>query len=183
MLEVFFDRMDIAAVMKIGKLNTRLRYLVESYASRTWDFVKFIETYIQRASRFLALLDGTTALVHGEAVLRFFVRCQADTCPLHVCTDLSKIYHIQRLLEDDGFGLISPDPTRPLHHSIRSIVHRSHHEDIGTWSLAGDRSSIFRPHKGYKFVYVKGAGPSIRTVVVRLVRNEPYRHILNAGIS
>jgi hypothetical protein len=182
-LEAFLDRMDITELLTIGKLNTRIHYLVESYASKTWDFVRFIETYIQRASRFLALLDGTTALVHGEAVLRFLMRCQAAVCPLYVCADISKIYHIQRLLEDDGFDLISPDPARPLHHSIRNLVHRSHHEDVGTWSLSGDRSSHVRPHKGYKFVYLKGIGPAVRTVVIRLVRNEPYRHALNAGIS
>ncbi|KAF6744356.1 hypothetical protein DFP72DRAFT_1078731 [Ephemerocybe angulata] len=87
----------------LGKLNSRLRFWYYGYARRIWDFELFVRLYVPRAATLLALLDGSNAMIYGEAVLRFLLRCPSAMTPLDICTTLSKCHQLNRLLEDDGF--------------------------------------------------------------------------------
>ncbi|KAJ2920034.1 hypothetical protein MD484_g255, partial [Candolleomyces efflorescens] len=179
----FLDRMDASTLLAIGSLNSRLRMLVDVYKKKAWDFVRFANRYFRRPGAMLSLIDGRNALLHGEAVLGFFLRRPTASLTLDICANVSIIYHIQKTLEEDGYDLVAPTGPPSMHHAIRSTIHQTLYEEAASWDLTGERSNHSALDQVFLFVYVKGFGASTRTVHLRLTRSEPHRFVLNSGLS
>ena len=183
MLNLFLDSMDETTIIALSRLNSRIRYLIDLYSGSAWDFLKFARNYVRKPGAFLTLIDGRNSLVYGEAVTRFFLRQPAYSCTLNICASVTKIYLIQRFLVSDGYELIVPADSQPMHDTIRTAVDRAFQEDHTTWDMTGDRSSHLSPFQEYTFDYVKGTGSATRSICLRLVRVEPYRFVLNSNFS
>ncbi|KAJ2917944.1 hypothetical protein MD484_g2470, partial [Candolleomyces efflorescens] len=182
-LNAFLDRMDASTLLAIGSLNSRLRMLVDVYKKKAWDFMRFAHRYFRRPGAMLSLIDGRNALIHGEAVLGFFLRRPTASLTIDICTNVASIYHIQKYLEEDGYDLVAPIEPPSMHHAIRSTIHNSLYEEAESWDLTGERSSHSALEQVFLFRYVKGFGASARTVNLRLTRSEPHRFVLDAGFS
>ena len=53
----FLDRMDPQCLCLLSSLNTRLKYIVEYYSLKAWDFTGFVGLYVHRPSSLLALIE------------------------------------------------------------------------------------------------------------------------------
>ena len=179
----FLDRMEPSCLMAISSLNSRLKFLVDYYSLSAWNFNGFVGLYVHKPGSLLALMDGRNAMIHGEAAYRFFLRQSSAKCTLEICATVSKIYYIQRFLEDDGYDLVTPEGTKSLHHTIRHVLYKTYCDEPTGWDLSGERTNNLRPPVVYDFYYVKGYGFSERTICLRLVRCEPYRYVLRSSLS
>lgn len=174
-----------ADIGKLGLLNTRMRFWYHSYRRKTWDMIKFVRHYVNRPSHFLTLMDGKNALIYGESVLRYFLRCTPTRqCALDVCVTVSKVNEVHRVLVNNGYS----HPTRDgmfsrsiLSQLVTNTTRRSTTRDYSSWFLTGDRSVEPEAHAGFKFRYRNRAtGMKVNLI---LVRCEPYRHVLANSIS
>ncbi|KAJ3548214.1 hypothetical protein NMY22_g1344 [Coprinellus aureogranulatus] len=177
---------DPGDIVKLGQLNTRLRFWYHSYRKRVWDMVKFVRQYINtRPAAFLALMDGNNALIYGEAVLRFFLRCKATPeCPLDVCANISKVYYVHRALINDGYSNVSREglfSESMISQLVGKAIGRSSKRDYASWFLTGDRSVDPEDHLGFKFRYKKRTTGA--QVNLHFIRCEPYRHVLASPLS
>ncbi|KAJ2919558.1 hypothetical protein MD484_g760, partial [Candolleomyces efflorescens] len=179
----FLDRMDASTLLAIGSLNSRLRMLVDVYKKRAWDFLRFANRYFRRPGAMLSLIDGKNALIHGEAVLGFFLRRPTASLTIDICANVSVFYHIQKTLEEDGYDLVAPTGLPSMHHAIRSTIHNTLYEEAASWDLTGERTGRSALDQVFLFTYVKGFGASTRTVHLRLTRSEPHRFVLNSGLT
>lgn len=173
-------------VGKLGLLNSRLRFWYHGYRKKTWDLVRFVRQYLRRPTYFLSQMDGRNALIYGESVLRFFLRCKVTKeCAMDVCVTISKVYDLHRALIEDGYtnhdGISGLFTRSTLSEMVTNAVSRSTRRDYSSWLLTGDRSCEPEAHAGFKFRYRrKSTGMRINLV---LVRCEPYRHVLANYIS
>ena len=148
--------------------------------------IGFLRQYLRRPTFFLSKMDGENALIYGESVLRFFLRCRSTKeCALDVCVTISKVYKLHRALVDEGYTNYSGSAglfTRStLSEVVTNAVGRASRRDYSSWLLTGDRSCESEDHAGFKFRYRrKTNGMKVNLV---LVRCEPYRYVLANSIS
>ncbi|KAF6755976.1 hypothetical protein DFP72DRAFT_895751 [Ephemerocybe angulata] len=184
---------EIPILLKLSKLNRRLRCWLDWYAYSAWNSLTFASIYVGRPHTLLSLMDGKDAMFYGEAILRFLLRCGDKECPLDVCTTLNKFYLLHRFLLDEGYSLTckgrNPSPVRvawmqvSMHERIGNILHDAGaaHDD---WSLTADQSWSPEDHLGYKFRFSKdGPGGGTLSINLHLIRCEPYRHVMGSSLS
>ncbi|KAF5328911.1 hypothetical protein D9611_014255 [Ephemerocybe angulata] len=183
---------DAVVLLSLSRLNSRLRAWMDWYSSDAWNIEKFVGLYVRNNLTLLSLIDGKDTMLYGKSMLRFFLRNPSVTCPLDICTTLTKFYHLHRFLLDEGYDTTHKASNNAavrrawrqvsMHERVGNILH-----DAGaiqdSWSLTADQSWSSEDHIGYKFQLTKTApGRPVLRINLHLIRCEPYRHVLATSL-
>lgn len=180
-----FQHINPGDATKFNRLNSRLCHWYSAQSHRVWDFRVLAGGYVKRPDMLLALMEGSNAMMYGESILRFFLRCRTLSPELDICATLPKFGRICQFLIEDGYQLDMPRSkwNVPIHDKVSGIIRRTFPEDSQLWSLTADQSDRSSEHIGYVFRFTRTYLYSTRSVKVHLIRCEPYRHVLASTIS
>lgn len=183
----FFRSWSWSSLVSLSKTNFTLYCLVHWYISDHFDIHRFLQNWFDRPQRILRLMDHHKAVLCGPNVLRFFHGTLDPMDDIDICVTADHIESlVQELTGQNYVFYVSKYGNRGNFANILMNVVRSYGRS-GT-NMTAERGTDSVYHGAHLFVFTKNRSAlhkaqSARHVVVRLVRCEPYRHILSQHSS
>ena len=100
-----FDYLDTRSILRLEKVNTRVRSIVHFYKSCMWQSVQLWMRYWSRSSLVRDLLESQKAVLFGAGVVHFLGRRKDPVPPLDICIRRTSVGQLDglMLLEDYVF--------------------------------------------------------------------------------
>lgn len=173
--------LSIQSLAKLSQVNTRFHKLVDVHIRNRWNIVRFLSMWFSRPLDFLKIMETTNALVCGDNVTRFFRECVQHQEAIDICVNPNHAYQLSAALAKEGYqfdwpggggggGIVTFDEA--LDAVVASYPFHQLYCD-------GERSTNAAFHGAHYFPFKRRLSRFSESVIVmRLVRCEPYRHIL-----
>ncbi|KAJ7725027.1 hypothetical protein B0H16DRAFT_1472007 [Mycena metata] len=175
----FFEHWTPASIILLGRLNYRLRNVVQYYRSVVWDVRKYLRGWFSDSDDALGLLANGRGLFCGPGVLQYFDRSRTDATRLDLCVGYGGLVSAGRFLAAEGYRF-RPGTTLKIRDFDLVAVLEAAHFPEGRLNVDGDRSSTQEEHRSRTFRFVKTFRRlPLRVVVVHLVRCELHRFIFS----
>ncbi|KAJ7018546.1 hypothetical protein C8F04DRAFT_1277595 [Mycena alexandri] len=178
----FFEYWDPPSIFLLGMLNFRLRNLVHHYRAAVWNVPKFLSGWFRDPEAALVLLAAGPGLFCGPGVLQFLDRSSTEAWRLDLCVGYSGLVAVGKFLGAEGYNF-RPGNLRIRDFDLVAIMEAAHFPDAYL-KMDGDRSSTQDDHASRTFRFVKiHRGPTLRVVVVHLLRCELHRFVFSMHSS
>jgi len=182
---LIFDTLDPAIIVRLGKISTVMRGVVESYFHENWNIKTFFHQYMCNYPPFCTLMGIHAALAFGPAVVHFFNRSTSTSYPLDICVGFGGIESLGFALVERGY-VYDPRPHDPR--TFREAIHRYICGfTIPKLVVLGEKNPSPVDRQSEEFVFRRmvhsGSAIFVQAIVLHLVRCTPYEHILSLSSS
>ncbi|KAJ3535574.1 hypothetical protein NMY22_g6425 [Coprinellus aureogranulatus] len=154
--------------------------MTNDYITRRWTVIGFLSIWFRIPERLLDCMHSTGTLVCGQNVTQFFHECVNPEYPLDLCVKPEHIFTVAQILFEDGYRFQPPHGMEAAFDDALSAVIDSYRST--GMSREAELSVDPSQHGAHFFRFRRetaGQDGEHTQILIRLVRCEPYRHILS----